>query len=70
MCEKIYSSKDVETIAEIILNNWEDHNTTSGYLCHYCYGHVRHNIKPVKIFEGFNHGIDCPVFIAQDLLTK
>jgi len=70
MSEKLYNSDDVEILAEQIINNWENHNTSGGYRCNYCFGHGWQNEKPTKVFEGFNHSLDCPVFVAQDVLTK
>lgn len=69
MSEQVYSKDDVEKLAETVMGHWENHSTISGYLCNYCFGHNSMRKGAYKLYEGFNHEIDCPVFVAQDVLT-
>lgn len=65
-----YSKEDIEKLANAVINNWEDYNVQSRYLCRYCAGYHGKTEKPtIKCDDGFPHDLDCPVLIAQDVLT-
>ena len=63
-----YSKEDVEELAGTILNNWEDHSSQNRYKCNYCAGYPGAE-HPTKEVDGYPHDLDCPVLIAQDVLT-
>jgi len=67
MCD--FSTEDVLTLARAILDDpvyYMDGDYTPYYYCHYC---------EVEIYSGncakedFKHDLNCPVLIAQDILT-
>ena len=62
---------DIKIVCETILNNWEDYNAQSRYRCNYCTGHYSSSKDyPTKLVNGYHHSLDCPVLVAQDLLTN
>ncbi len=62
-----YSKKDVELLALTILTDHEDYSDNSGS-CRYCFvNHFSTNVK--KLEDGSPHTLDCPTFVAQDVLT-
>lgn len=65
---KQYSKQDVESLAETVINNWEDGNSQSCNCCNYCFGH-KGSSDPAIVVEDYPHALDCPVLIAQDILT-
>lgn len=72
---KLYSEKDVELLAEYILNNWENPNSQSRGLCNYCYGgEFKKGVANspggrTGNYDEYNHKPNCLVFVAQDILT-
>lgn len=68
----MFATADVELLAATIIDNWDEGGyTDSGYRCRYCAGHYTDKGKASrKEFGGFPHELICPVFVAQDVLTK
>lgn len=64
------SKEDVITLAKAVVNDHPVyqayHNCRyEGYICHFC-GTELNDIKSRELRE---HEIDCPVLVAQDILT-
>ena len=68
MCE--FNKKDVICLAKTILENFIDYNDgdfESYYCCEYCDA----KLKGYSVnFKDFKHDLNCPVLIAQDILTR
>ncbi len=67
MCN--FNEQDVITIAKVILKDCIEATSNSGdyikfqYSCAYCSAESND-------FKNFNHELNCPVLIAQDILTR
>ena len=62
-----YSDSDVKLLAETVLDYWQTYddcdNGPNGYNCEFCTG--EHDFELIN----FKHALDCPVLVAQDVLT-
>lgn len=66
-----FNTNDVITVAKTLIEDsvlWDNGsensmNARDGYYCEYC------NASEIQYIKDFKHDLDCPVLVAQDLLT-
>jgi len=68
MCN--FLKEDVSKIAKAIVFEpltYMDGDYTPYYFCHFCESELKgYTVNP----EDFKHDVDCPVLVAQDILTR
>lgn len=66
----IFSHSDVETLAESVLEHWEESDPQNSYHCRFCWGKFDRTKDRGAPGYKYPHDTDCPVHVANDVMTR